>query len=75
MPKGKKKERVMPKNGAKFKRTFNGKNYILKVVYQEGVIKYKLGGELYDSPSAAAQSLVKNKYAVNGWVFWGMKNY
>jgi len=75
MPKGVKKERKLPKTGTVFSRTYKEVEYLLAVVEQDGKTKYKLGKDVFDSPTAAAQSLIKKRYAVNGWVFWGMKNY
>jgi hypothetical protein len=59
-----------PKAGSTFKRDYQGKSYTLSVVEQGGRFLYRLKGETFNSPSAAAQSLTK--HAVNGWVFWKM---
>ena len=75
MPKGKRKERKIPSKGMIFSRSYKGVIYTLEVIEEDGVIKYSLNGKTYNSPTGAAESLVKNKYEVNGWVFWGMKNY
>lgn len=75
MPKGIRKERAEPKAGMKFTRRFNGKEHILTVVKDGNDTKYMVGEETFDTPTAAARSLIGNKYAVNGWLFWGMKNY
>jgi hypothetical protein len=75
MPKGKRKERKLPKAGMVFTRKFKDTEYSMKVIEIDGQIKYKTGKNLYNSPTAAAQAVIKNKYTVNGWVFWGMKNY
>jgi len=66
MPKGIMKERKLPKVGTIFIRT---------VVEDDEKIKYMSGGEIFNSPTAAAKSLLGTNYAVNGWVFLGMKNY
>jgi hypothetical protein len=75
MPKGVKKIRKLPPIGTTFNRNYKGTVYALTVVEKNGVQKYAIGEEIFNSPTAAAQSLVKEKYATNGWVFWGMKNY
>ncbi|MBT6048666.1 MAG: hypothetical protein HOG49_17835 [Candidatus Scalindua sp.] len=75
MPKGVRKKRKIPAVGTTFERNFKGTVYTLAVAEEDGTIKYAIGDEMFNSPTAAAQSLVKYKYEVNGWVFWGMKNY
>lgn len=64
----KRKERKPPKAGSIFKREYQGKPYSLSVVEQGGRLLYRLKGDSFSSPSAAAKSLTK--HAVNGWVFW-----
>ena len=66
------KQRPLPKAGAKFTKKFKGKEYTLTVIEDNGNIKYKLGENVFNSPSGAAKSLLDNKQEVNGWVFWGM---
>jgi hypothetical protein len=73
MPKGKRKERKLPKAGMIFTKRHKGKDYSLTVIEIDGQIKYKIGKNVFNSPTAAAQSLVK--YNINGWAFWGMKNF
>jgi hypothetical protein len=64
------KPRKLPKPGSTFKKEFKGKAYNLSVVEQGGRLIYRLQGESFDSPSAAAKSLTNHE--VNGWVFWRM---
>jgi hypothetical protein len=71
MPKGKRKERKVPKAGTKFSKKFKDKEYTLTVVEDDGEIKYEVREILFNSPSTAAQSVVENKYNINGWIFWG----
>ena len=66
----KRKTRTLPKPGSRFNRDYLGKTYSLSVVEQNGRILYRLNGENYSSPSAAAKSLLKHE--VNGWWFWAM---
>jgi hypothetical protein len=54
--------------GATFKRNYQGKTHCLEVVSNEGKIRYRVGKELFDSPSGAAKAIAKHE--VNGWVFW-----
>jgi len=75
MPKGFRKKRKLPAVGATFNRNFKGTLFTLTVVEKDGTKKYAIGDNVFNSPTAAAQSLVKHKYEVNGWIFWGMKNY
>jgi hypothetical protein len=51
-------------------RTYQGKEY-RALLTPRG--KIKLNGKIYDTPTAAAKSLVSS-YAVNGWSFWYFKN-
>jgi hypothetical protein len=64
------KERPTPKVGSRFEKNFSGKSRTLYVVRHEDRICYKMDGEIYASPSAAAKMLTKSE--VNGWKFWGM---
>jgi hypothetical protein len=64
------KARTLPKPGSTFKRDYQGQTYSLSVVGQKGHVLYRLQGETFNSPSAAAKSLTK--HAVNGWLFWRM---
>jgi hypothetical protein len=66
----KRKLRENPPIGAKFERNYDGKTHRLEVVNKEGMIRYKVGKDLFGSPSGAAKAIVKQE--VNGWVFWGI---
>ena len=66
----KRKDRNPPRVGATFERVYKGVTYRLQVVSEHGRIRYKVGTDLFDSPSGAAKSIVKQE--VNGWVFWGV---
>ena len=65
----KRKERPAPIKGKKYERYFKGNTFVLSVIEQDGQVKYKLGDEVFDSPSGAAKSLNGGK-EVNGWTFW-----
>ncbi len=64
------KDRIPPKLGSIFKRDLKGTTYALTVVEKNGRLQYRLKGESFNTPTAAARSLTK--HAVNGWVFWKM---
>jgi hypothetical protein len=64
------KTRTPPKLGSAFKKDYQGITYSLMVVEQKGRVLYRLQGETFNSPTAAAKSLTK--HAVNGWLFWKM---
>lgn len=64
------KERPTPKVGTRYEKRFKGKDHILHVVENEGRVCYKLGREIFASPTAAAKSLTKSE--INGWKFWQM---
>jgi hypothetical protein len=42
----------------------------MEVVNISGKTAYKVGGELFNSPSGAAKSITKKE--ANGWDFWGI---
>ncbi|MFC1915238.1 DUF2924 domain-containing protein [Chloroflexota bacterium] len=67
----KRKERKLPQSGSRFSKTFKGETYTMEVVKEAGVVRYKVGREVYASLSAAAKSITKTD--VNGWVFWGLE--
>ncbi len=66
----KKKARRNPPIGATFERTYVGRTHRLEIVSEDGTIRYKVGKDLFDSPSGAAKAIVKQE--INGWVFWGI---
>ena len=70
--KGKRKERTHPIVGKEYKKTYKEKNFILKVIDDQGSILFKLQGKVFKTPTAAAKSITR--YEVNGWVFWGIDN-
>ena len=64
------KLRTLPKPGSSFKKRYKGDTHILSVVEQKGCIRYRLNGQIFNNPSAAARSLTH--YEVNGWLFWSI---
>ena len=52
--------------------SYKGKNYKAKVL-PSGMIKMVPSGQLFDSPSTAAQAII-DRGAVNGWSFWKYKD-
>lgn len=71
----KKKERELPAIGSTFSKKWKGTIYTLTVVEEDGIIKYSCQGKVFNSPSGAALSVIKNQYQTNGWAFWGMDKY
>ena len=67
---GHSKARSLPKPGASFKKVYKGTTYALSVAEHKGRLIYRLRGESFISPSAAAKSLTHHE--INGWVFWSM---
>lgn len=66
----KRRERKPPEPGNKYKKTYKGETYTLRVVSASGRIAYRVGSDTYSSPTAAAKAITENE--VNGWKFWGM---
>lgn len=66
-----KKVRTSPRAGATFKKLYKGRSYTLEVVVsRDNELRYKVGRELYGSPSGAAKAITERE--INGWKFWGM---
>lgn len=61
----------LPKVGDTFNRIFKQVQYTMTVVEDGKRIGYKVGKNVYRSPSAAAESVTQT--AVNGWKFWRIK--
>lgn len=64
------KERKAPRPGAQFSKIHKGKTYFMEIVSQGGGTGYKVGQNVYNSPSGAAKSITKTD--INGWEFWGL---
>ena len=63
------KKRSLPAVGSVYTREYKGRKVSLTVVSSEGGgVAYKMGRDVFRSPSAAAKSLVGAE--VNGWVWW-----
>ena len=64
------KDRVIPKVGSKYeKKMRSGGEYHMTVVKVEGRVGYRVGKDVFSTPSAAARS-VNGGQEVNGWRFW-----
>lgn len=60
----------MPKVGSKYEKIMrDGTIHVLTVIEVKGKVKYKLGKQIFDSPSGAAK-YIKGGHEVNGWAFW-----
>ncbi len=62
------KKREKPVVGTVCTHIRKGKTYKMKIVETEDGLGYKVGTDVFKSPSAAAKSITKQE--VNGWVFW-----
>jgi ribosomal protein L2 len=72
MPARKKRD-SLPLLGTVFTREYKGKIRQAKVVdvdSENGRVKLEVEGIIYDSPTAAARSFVRNQ--VDGWIWWHM---
>ncbi len=59
-----------PAAGKTFQHKFKGHEYKMVVVSAGNRIGYKVGREIFKTPTAAAISITKT--ATNGWRFWGI---
>jgi hypothetical protein len=66
--KGIRKERPLPNPGSKFTRKCKGIIYEMTVVIVGDKMQFKVGNEMFDSPTGAAKFVSKQQ--VNGWSFW-----
>jgi hypothetical protein len=67
----KRKPRQLPKVGTVYEKRFKKTLYRLTVVKTGHVIGFKVGTNVYQSPSGAAKAITGSE--VNGWAFWGME--
>ena len=66
------KQRPLPTIGRKYeKKRRNGTTHVLTVIEVAGKVKFRLGKQVFDSPSGAAKFLNKGTPII-GWVFWKM---
>jgi hypothetical protein len=67
MPRAKKRHPLAV--GSQYSREYKGKKYLVKVVRLEnGRTGYKVGQDVFTSPSTAARSITGSH--VNGWSWW-----
>jgi hypothetical protein len=66
------KDRKAVVAGDKFVKVYKDTKYEMEIVNVGEVVKYKVGKEVFKSPSAAAKFVKNNDVAVNGWKFWKM---
>lgn len=64
------KTRGKPIVGTTCSRTHKGKTYTMIVIKTSLGIGYKVGGDIFRTPTSAAKSITQKD--VNGWVFWGL---
>jgi hypothetical protein len=58
----------IPAVGMEFTREYKGERYKMTVVKGGMGAAFKVGTDIYRTPSQAARSVTKTE--VNGWVFW-----
>lgn len=68
----KKKQRTPPPVGSRYRHVYRGEAYDMEVVETPSGVGYKVLGEVYRSPTAAAKSIVGKDQQTNGWNFWNM---
>jgi len=66
MPKPKKRKPAAV--GTTYTKAYKGARYTMKIVKRGTEVGYSVKGIVYETPSAAANSISKNK--ANGWTFW-----
>lgn len=62
--------RKIPPIGKFYTRKFANKEYKMQIVENNGKVGFKVNNTIYNSPSGAAKSIMKQE--VNGWRFWKM---
>jgi hypothetical protein len=67
-----KKPRDDPKVGRVFQKRYKGCLYQLTIVTVSGGVGYKVGDEVFRTPSGAAESITGCE--VNGWKWWGIED-
>lgn len=60
-----------PEPGTVFRHTYKGELHEMIVVTTDDGIRYKVGEQVFKSPTAAAKSLVGDQF-INGRKFWHM---
>jgi hypothetical protein len=63
---------IHPSIGSMFQHKYGGTVYSMIVVQTKDGIGYKVGEQVYKSPTAAAKSIVGKEEFVNGRSFWHM---
>jgi hypothetical protein len=59
-----------PSVGSTFHHVYFGTKYSMEVISVDGSLGYKVGKNVFRTPTAAAKSITEAE--VNGWKFWGM---
>jgi hypothetical protein len=65
-------ERRPPKVGQVFERDYKGKGYRMVVVETESGIGFKVGSQVFPTPTAAAKAVVGQDRFISGPWFWHM---
>ena len=61
-----------PKVGSVYEKRYKGCRHRLAIVKVGGSVGYKVGDEVFQSPSSAAKSITGCE--VNGWEWWGIED-
>ena len=67
-----KKQREAPKVGSVFEKRYKRCRHLLAIVKLGSGIGFKVGDEVFLTPTAAATSITGSE--VNGWVWWGIED-
>jgi hypothetical protein len=72
MPIAKKRNPI--KVGSQYSREYKGNKYLVKIVrLEDGRVGYKVGNDIFTSPSTAARSITGSH--VNGWLWWKIEEH
>lgn len=69
-----KSSHITPSIGRVFQHNYKGTLYTMVVVQTKEGVAYKVGEEIYRSPTAAAKSIVGKDQFINGRSFWHMND-
>lgn len=69
-----KPSKTPPPIGSTFQHVYHGEQFEMTVVEDGEGVGYEVEGQIFRSPTAAAQWVVGEHRSVNGWKFWNMDN-
>ena len=65
--------RTLPPVGSVFQHRYKGQIMEMEVIKTKDGVRFRVGDEVFRSPTAAAKFIVGRDHPVNGWAFWNMK--